>query len=42
MSTWSVYAFRIPIYDIEIYANTIIYLDVGFRGLGSNKGMTMH
>jgi hypothetical protein len=41
MSTWSVYAFRIPIYDIEIYANTTIYLDVGFRGLGSNRGMTM-
>jgi hypothetical protein len=41
MSTWNIYAFRIPIYDIEIYANTTIHLDVGFRGLESNRGMTM-
>ena len=41
MSTWSICAFRILIYDIGIYANTTIYLNTSFCGLGNNRGMTM-
>jgi hypothetical protein len=37
MSTWSVYAFGILIYDIGIYASRTIYLDTSFHGLKQQR-----